>query len=80
MLSPQESSDDAEMDAFCARLELAHAAVTEKAKLLRLSKSSPGIGEVKCPSCPGTIRFRVLPGNGHKVAACSTKGCCSFRE
>lgn len=74
------AEEEKELEAQAARMEAAHAAITVKAKELRLSKSNPGIGEVKCPSCPGTIRFRVQPGNGHKVAACSTKGCCSFRE
>lgn len=59
------------MENFLAALK----AVSVDAKERGLKKGSGGHGEIKCPNCPGTIRYSVASVNGHIWACCSTPNC-----
>ncbi|MCU7842178.1 MAG: hypothetical protein KZQ94_22755 [Candidatus Thiodiazotropha sp. (ex Troendleina suluensis)] len=47
---------------------------------LRKKHPGGGSGNVKCPSCGGTLHYAVAQCNGHVHGACETEGCLRWME
>jgi hypothetical protein len=79
-------AQDAEDDAFSAKIDIARRAIVEDAKKNHYPVAGAvcvgGVmGKPPCPVCnAGTLRYSIARSNGHIHAGCTTPDCVSWME